>query len=147
MGSGSVVFQLFADQVKRLEDGLGGAGHGNDPLGDRTVGNVDFSAGLFPNTINNLSAFTYDGSYLLACHQQTDGKSDIGSVGGQRFVNVGHGDRGEVQVEEVKVRLFTDGLFLGWLAGCDRLGQAGGRTGLEVRVFLECCTGSKLGIN
>ena len=136
MGSGSrpVVFQLLADQVEGLEDGVGVAGHGHDPLRDRSVGNVDLGSGLLPDAINDLTSLPYYGSYLFTGHEQSDGQRDIGGVCGKRFVNVGHGDGGvgeERVVEEVvRVRLFTvDGLFLGWLAGSGRLGQAGSRAG------------------
>ena len=68
-GPALLVLHLGAHQAVRLEDGVGGAGDCDHPLGTGAVTDVDLGTGLLPDVVDDLPALPDDRANLLQAGQ------------------------------------------------------------------------------
>ena len=84
--SAAVVLELLADEVEGLEDAVGRPGHGDDPLGDGAVGDVDLGAGLLADPVDDLAALPDDGAHLLPAHDHPHRQGHRRLLGGREAI-------------------------------------------------------------
>jgi len=102
------LFQLFANEVESLENGLRRPCDGDDPFGAGSIRNVDAGTRLIAEAFDDFSFFADDAPNFLAGHKKANSEGYGGSVvrqalvvyGSHRNVNYGY----ETQEDPVRSR-------------------------------------------
>ena len=68
------------DHDPDLEDGVGVAGDGDDPLGAGAIADVDLGPALLPDLVNGLPALANDGAHLLARGEAAESEIHTGHI-------------------------------------------------------------------